>query len=158
MPTRKLSPYTHFQLLIRTLLVALIAATFVGCEKPKIGGGSRSIISGSNTNEVVFGIREGEKLGFVIFTDFPSDGTVSSAGSTWAGTIAPKSGKTVAYKGSKDGMVINGVEYDFEKGRVFLVSNTHGISQLDVTIEEKSYGDEIDRIGATEDVQTFLNQ
>lgn len=60
--------------------------------KEKTGGGSRGIVAGAIAREAVYGIRAGKKLGFVMFTDIPSEGTSVSGGSTWTGHIKPTSG------------------------------------------------------------------
>ena len=81
--------------------------------------------------------------------------------STWTGTIAPKTGQTIDYKGSAEGLEINGTEYKFAKGRVFLVSTkeeTFTVSQLKVPIGDTNYDAELDRIIETADVQAFLRK
>ncbi len=140
-------------------LAVVILASIIGCGKTKSGGGSRSVVVGSDASQAVYGIREGNELGFAIFTDIRPEGTVASAGSTWTGTIAPKTGQTIDYKGSAEGLEINGTEYKFAKGRVFLVSTkeeTFTVSQLRVPIGDTNYDAELDRIIETADVQAFL--
>ena len=145
----------------RTFLAALILALIIGCGKFESGGGSRSVLAGGTNTEAVYGFGEGKKLGFVMFTDIPSEGTVASAGSTWTGHIAPKEGQAVVYKGSADGLDINGTEYKFANGRVFLVSSKDdniSVSQLNFPIKDSIYDAEIDRIAETEEVQEFLSK
>ena len=145
----------------RIFLAALVLASIIGCGKSESGGGSRSVLAGGTSTEAVYGIGEGKKLGFVMFTDIPSEGTVASAGSTWTGHIAPKKGQAVNYKGSADGLDINGTEYKFASGRVFLVSSKDdniSVSQINVPIGDASYDSEIDRIAKTADVQAFLSK
>jgi hypothetical protein len=144
---------------LRTIVAALALASFVGCRKFESGGGSRSVVVGSTAYSAVYGFGEGKKLGFVMFTDISSEGTVASAGSTWTGHIAPTTGQTVEYKGSADRLDINGTEYTFANGRVFLVSTQEdniSVIQLNVPIGDSMYDAEIDRIEKTEDVQGFL--
>ena len=156
-----LTPNALYRLWTRTFLAAVILASIIGCGKYTSGGGSRSVIAGGTSTKAVYGFGEGMQLAFVVFTDIPSDGTVASGGSTWTGRIAPKKGRTVDYKGSADGLDINGNEYSFANGRVFFVSteeDTISVSQLDVPIRDANYKAEIDRIVETEEVQEFLSK
>ena len=125
----------------------------------KLGGGSRSIVAGATTKECVYGIRSGKELGFVIFTDLPSEGTRGSAGSSWTGQIQPATGPTVQYEGEPDGLTINGTRYEFTNGRIFLVTTTGGtvsVKQLNIPIGSAQYKEEIDSISKREEVQKFL--
>jgi hypothetical protein len=58
-------------------------------------------------------------------------------------------------------MDINGTEYEFVKGRVFLVSTKEGrisVNQLDIPISDANYEAEVDRIAELEEVQEFLSK
>jgi hypothetical protein len=95
-----------------------------------------------------------------MFTDVASEGTVASGGSAWTGSITPKMGQAVDYKGSANGLEINGSQYNFTNGRVFLVSakdDNVSVRQLNMPIKDASYASEIDRIVKTEEVQQFLS-
>ena len=156
-----LASSTLYRWWLCTFLAAAILTSITGCGEFGSGGGSRSVLAEGNNTEAVYGFGEGKKLGFVMFTDIPSEGTVASAGSTWTGHIAPKEGQAVVYKGSADGLDINGTEYKFANGRVFLVSSKDdniSVSQLNVPIGDASYDSEIDRIAKTADVQAFLSK
>jgi hypothetical protein len=145
--------------LINLIAIAVILASIVGCKKEKTGGGSRSIVAGTTARASVYGISAGMKLGFVMFTDIPSDGANVSAGSTWTGHIEPTKGLAVNYEGSTDELKINGIEHEFAGGRIFLVSTTGdtlSIEQLNVPIGDAPYDAEIDRIVMLKEVQAFL--
>jgi hypothetical protein len=76
------------------------------------------------------------------------------------GEIAPPQGKKVTYRAIDNGLDINGTEYEYGNGRVFLVSNKDDkitVSQVDVAIGDADYDDEVDRIIEMEKVQKFLN-
>ena len=147
---------------VDTVAIALLSASVVGCgQLEKTGGGSRSITVGANAKEAVYGFRGENRLAFVVITDIPSEGTRVSAGSAWTGQIEPTTGPTVNYKGSTDGLEVNGTKYKFANGRVFLLSTTGdniSVSQLNVPIGDGVYGAEIDRIVELEDVQAFLTE
>ncbi len=71
---------------VNAIAIAVLLASIVGCGKLELtGGGSRSIVAGAIARAAVYGFGAEEKLGFVMFTDIPSEGTMASAGSTWAG-------------------------------------------------------------------------
>jgi hypothetical protein len=134
------------------------------------GGGSGEGIGGG-----VYGVGGGtavcgysganDRLGFVIFTDQGRD-TIGTASSSWRGSVKTVSGPTVHYDGSSGGIGIDGskidiegTEYNFANGRVFLVS-TEGdeisVRQLDIPLSDVRYDAEIDRIAALKEVQEFL--
>jgi len=148
--------------LVNAIAIAVLLASSVGCGKLEIsGGGSRSIAAGAIARAAVYGFRAEKELGFVLFTDIPSEGTSVSAGSTWTGQIEPTKGLAVDYKGSADGLEINGTEYSFANGRVFLVSTKEdniSVDHLDVPIGDAMYDAEIDRIVKLEEVQEFLTE
>jgi hypothetical protein len=144
---------------VNAIAIALLLASIVGCAKQS-GGGSRSVVAGSVVRAAVYGFHA-ETLGFVVFTDIPTEGTNVSAGATWTGQIEPTQGLTVDYKGSADGLEINGTEYKFANGKVFLVSTKEGnvsVGQLNVPIGDAVYDAEIDRIVELEEVQEFLTK
>jgi len=137
-----------------------MAVMTVGCSKLQSGGGARSITVGGQACESVYGIRDGDRLAFIVFTDITSDGTVVSAGSDWSGKIAPSSGEALAYDGSSEAIQIDGTDYQFENGRVFLVSGGetgYSVTQVDLPLEDTAFRKEIDRITQVDDVQAFLN-
>ena len=145
----------------RTLIAAVTSAAIIGCGNIESGGGSRSVVAGGTATVAVYGFSDGKKLGFVMFTDIPSEGAVGSAGSTWTGQITPEKGEAVTYQGSASGLDINGSQYNFTNGRVFLVSTTEdtiSVRQLNVPIGDAVYDTEIGRIVETEDVQAFLSK
>ena len=153
--------FVNFQAAAGILQLAVLAS-IVGCGKlEQTGGGSRGIVAGAIARVAVYGFRAEKKLGFVMFTDIPSEGTSVSAGSTWTGQIEPTKGLTVDYKGSADGLEINGTEYKFANGRVFLVStkgDTILVDQLNVPIGDIRYDAEIDRIVKLKEVREFLTK
>jgi len=60
---------------------------------------------------------------------------------------------------SDDSIDINGAEYSFANGRVFLVSTKGGkvsADQLDIPIGDADYDAEADRISGLREVQEFL--
>jgi hypothetical protein len=66
----------------------------------------------------------------------------------------------VTYRATGDGLDINGTQYDYGSGRVFLVSNKDEkitVTQLDVAIGDADYDDEVDRIIEMDQVQEFVN-
>ena len=147
---------------LNAVAIAVLLASTVGCGKSeRTGGGSRGIVAGTIARVSVYGIRAEKRLGFVIFTDLPSEGTIVSAGSTWTGQIKPAKGLAVDYQGSADGLQINGTEYKLANGRVFLVSTKEGnisVDQLNVPVGDAAYDAEIDRIVELEEVQEFLTR
>jgi hypothetical protein len=129
-----------------------------GCRR-RSGGGTGSITAGTMAAYGWSGADD--KLGFVIFTDLDSQGTIGSASARWTGYIEPTTGPTVHYKRTSGGLDINGTNYDFANGRVFLASTTEGkisVSQLDIPISDASYEAELDRIAELEEVQEFLSK
>jgi hypothetical protein len=143
-----------------TLVLPAMLACFAGCHGFQRGGGSRTVKAANTNTKAVYGIGVGLKLEFLIVTDIDSDGTVASAGSTWTGEIAPPQGRKVTYRAIPEGLDINGKEYDYGNGRVFLVSNKDdkiAVTQVDVAIGDADYDDEVDRIIEMEQVQEFLN-
>ncbi len=143
-----------------TLVLPAMLGSLAGCDGFQRGGGSRSVKAGSTNTKAVYGIGVGLKLEFLIVTDIDSDGTVASAGSTWSGEIAPPQGRKVTYRAIGNGLDINGTQYDYGSGRVFLVSNKNDkitVTQVDVAIGDADYDDEVDRIIEMETVHEFLN-
>ena len=135
-----------------------------GCRR-RIGTATGSIPAGTTTKKVNYGWSGAdEKLGFVIITDLDNKGTIGSAGaglSGWRGYIKPTTGPTVRYESISGGLNINGTNYEFANGRVFLASTKEGrvsISQLDIPISDAKYDAEIDRIAELEEVKEFLSQ
>jgi len=146
---------------ISAIAIAVVLALSAGCRMKMTGGGSRSIVAGATTRSAAYGIRAGQKLGFIILSDISDSGTETSGGSTWSGFIKPANGPTVHYRGSLDGIVINRTEYKFADGRVFLVSAKGGaieVSQLKVSISDMRYDAEIDRIVRLKEVSEFLTK
>ncbi len=140
------------------LFISVFLVSLSGCSE-KLGGGTRGIVAGATVKESVYGIRKGKELGFVIFTDLPSEGTRSSAGSNWTGHIKPASGPIVEYAGDSDGLTINGTRYEFTGGRVFLVTTSGGTvsaKQVNVEIGSASFDSEIDSITKQPEIQKFL--
>lgn len=149
---------SSFPVLFRLLGVIVFGASILGCGQTEIGGGTKGIASGGGSTEAVYGIAEGQKLGFAIFTDIPSDGAVASVGSTWSGAITPQQGKNLEYNGSNDRLNIDGTEYDLANGRVFLVKVNQGdfsVSQLNIPFTDADYRAEFDRIANINEVKAF---
>ena len=142
--------------------LSVILALSSGCgTSGKGGGGTRSITAGTTTTTAVYGWGADDKLGFVIFTDLDTPDTVGSASSKWTGYIESPTAPTVHYGHTSDGMDINGTEYKFANGRVFLVSAKEGsisVRQLDIPIGDLVYDTEIDRIAKLEEIQEFLDR
>ena len=141
--------------------VAMILALSSGCGRGS-GGGTRSITVGQTTTTANYGWDTADnKLGFVIFTDIESPGTIGTASAKWTGSIKSPKGPNVHYKRTSGGMDIDGTEYKFAKGRVFLVSTRAdriSVTQLDIPIGDAHYDAEIDRISGLEEVQEFLSK
>ena len=153
--------------MIGLTVISVVLAFSSGC-----GGDSGGGIGGS-----AYGVRGGtavcgysganDRLGFVIFTD-QGRGTIGTASSSWRGSVKPVSGPTVHYDGSSGGIGIDGTkidiegtEYKFANGRVFLVSTEAdkiSVRQLDIPISDARYDAEIDRIAELEEVQEFLSK
>jgi hypothetical protein len=140
---------------------AVILALTVGCGAGS-GGGTRSIVAGTTSTTAAYGWSGADdQLGFVIFTDIDSQGSIGSASGKWKGYIKPTTGPAVRYESVSGGLDINGTNYDFANGRVFLASAKEGnisVSQLDIPIGDAKYDAEIDRIGEIEEVQKFLSK
>jgi hypothetical protein len=155
-----LTPNTLYGQWPHAFLAAAILTSIIGCGEFGSGGGTRSVNAGGISARAVYGYSGDKKLGFVMFTDVASEGTVASGGSAWTGSITPKMGQAVDYKGSANGLEINGSQYNFTNGRVFLVSakdDNVSVRQLNMPIKDASYASEIDRIVKTEEVQQFLS-
>ena len=76
--------------IVNSIAIAMLLTSIVGCGEPEqTGGGSRGIVAGTIARAAVYGIRAETKLGFVIITDIPTEGTIVSAGSTWTGRVEP---------------------------------------------------------------------
>ena len=143
--------------------LCLILALSSGCgTSGKSGSGTRSISVGTTTTTAVYGWSGADdKLGFVIFADLDTPDNVASASAKWTGYIESPTGTTVHYSHTSGGMDINGTEYRFAQGRVFLVSAKEGsisVRQLDIPIRDAVYDTEIDRIAELETVQEFLSR
>jgi hypothetical protein len=145
-----------------TIAIVGVLLCVTGCgQKEKSGAGSRGIAKGSVAREAVYGIRTGNKLGFIMFTDIPSLGASSVADSKWTGHIKPEKGLAVDYKGDTHRLQINGTQYDFDEGRVFLVSTDDGsiaVKQLAIPIDDAGFNDEINRLAETKEVTDFLTK
>ena len=87
--------------------LSVILALTGGCGTGS-GGGTRSITVGTTTTTANYGWGADNNLGFVIFTDLDSPGTIGSASAKWAGYIESPTGPTVHYKHTSGGMDING--------------------------------------------------
>jgi hypothetical protein len=152
------------QRLIILTAISLILASSSGCGRGNVSGGGTGGIGGGTTKKTVnYGWSGADgKLGFVIFTDLDSQKPLfGTASSGWTGSIEPPTGPTVHYKRTSGGMDIEGTEYEFAKGRVFLVSTKEGrisVDQLDIPIGDANYDAEIDRIAELEEVQEFLSK
>ncbi len=144
----------------KSLCIIGVAAAVVGCGQPeKLGGGSRSFVIGTTPVSAVYGIRAGKELGFLILTDLASEGTRSTAGSSWTGQIEPSAGPVIQYAGDADGLAINGTRYKFANGRVFVVTTVVGpvaVQQLNIPIGNAPYDAEIDAIVKQPEIEQFL--
>lgn len=154
---------------VRAAALAASLASIAGCGKIEkmmhrstvsIGGGCRSIAAGKSPKEAVYGSQAGQ-LAFVVFTDIQADGTTASGGSNWEGQIAPAKGMAVSYAAIGGGLAINGTDYKFASGRVFLVSTKAdklSVTQLDVPVGNGDCHSEMDRLAKTKEVQEFLGK
>ena len=108
--------------IIKLTALSVILVFSGGCRKGT-GGGTGSSTSGtmncgwSGPNE---------KLGFAIFTNLDSPGTIGTVSATWSGSIKPTTGPTIRYERISGGLNINGTNYEFANGRVFLASTKEG--------------------------------
>ena len=150
---------------LTTISVMLIFSS--GCGAGSFGGTGGGT-GGVRGGTAVFGWSgENDRLGFVIFTDQDAPGTIGSGSSSWRGYVKPLSGPTVHYDGSSGGIGIDGTkidiegtEYKFANGRVFLVSTEEekiSVRQLDIPISDLRYDAEIDRIAELDEVNEFLS-
>jgi hypothetical protein len=151
------------QELIVLTAFSVILALSSGCGRTNVsGGGTGGITAGTTKKTVNYGWSGADgKLGFVIFTDLDSPDTIGTASATWTGCVESPTGPTVHYKRTSGGMDIDGTEYEFAKGRVFLVSTKEGrisVNQLDIPIGDARYEAEIDRIKELAEVQEFLSK
>jgi len=147
-------------------VISVVLAFSSGCGVGS-GGGIGGAVYGVGGTAVCGYSGANDRLGFVIFTD-QGRGTIGTASSSWRGSLEPVSGPTVHYDGSSGGIGIDGTkidiegtEYKFANGRVFLVS-TEGdkisVRQLDIPISDARYDAEIDRISELEEVKEFLRE
>lgn len=144
--------------LVTLIAISAMLLSLAGCQE-KLGGGVRSIAVGTVSKDMVYGIRAGKKLGFVIFTNITGVGSSASGGSSWTGEIVPKEGMSVQYEGDSDGLAINKAGYKFTNGRVFLVETMGekvAVQQLDIAIGDGDFEKEIDLLVKREEIQTFL--
>ncbi|MEL6106232.1 MAG: hypothetical protein AAFU85_09350 [Planctomycetota bacterium] len=142
------------------LIAALVMTTQAGCGKLEFkGGGIRSVAAGTSSSLAVYAAGGDEKLVFALFTDVDSVGNTASAGSSWTGAITRTDGKSIDYSGDPENVVIDGTEYQYSDGRVFLVAaegDTITVRQLDLPVGEGNYGEQFDRLADSDDVQDFL--
>ena len=147
---------------LNLIAICAILLSNTGCQE-QLGGGNRSFsVDGAPAKTAVYGIRAGNKLGFIIFTDNTEEGTIPDSWiPSWTGEIKPAKGLGVVYKGSHEGLDINGTAYKFVNGRVFLVSvreDNISVTQLNVSNDDATYDAEIDRIVELEELQEFLRK
>jgi hypothetical protein len=146
---------------INFILVVSLLISLISCSE-QIGGGSRSI----NSKVITFGIKSDKTLGFIICSDISSIGTISSGGtewkgdrSEWKGYIKPLEGPSIEYSASAGSININGNNYDFNKGRIFIITTENSkisISQMPNGIKDGDYKKEIDRIISLKEVQKII--
>jgi hypothetical protein len=147
---------------LNPIAICAILLSNTGCQE-QLGGGNRSFsVDGAPAKTAVFGIRAGSKLGFIIFTDNTEEGTIPDSWiPSWTGQIKPAKGLGVVYKGSNEGLDINGTAYTFANGRVFLVSvreDSISVTQLNVSNDDATYDAEIGRIAELKELQEFLRE
>lgn len=147
---------------LNPIAICAILLSNTGCQE-QLGGGNRSFsVDGAPAKTAVFGIRAGSKLGFIIFTDNTEEGTIPDSWiPSWTGQIKPAKGLGVVYKGSNEGLDINGTAYKFANGRVFLVSlreDSISVTQLNVSNDDATYDAEIGRIAELKELQDFLRE
>lgn len=145
------------QSLLRLSILFLVSTALSGCGE-KIGSGSRTIASGDASKLMVFGIRKGKEIGFVIFTDVSSGNAATS--STWAGTVQASNEPVIEYEGDATGLSINGNRYEFTAGRVFLAEAATGdftVKQLNLPVGDAHYEEAIDSLLAEEAIENFLS-
>ena len=154
--------------MIGLTVISVMLVFSSGCGGGSVGGTGGGTCGVSGGTAVYGWSGANDRLGFVIFTDQGAPGTIGTASSSWRGSVKPVSGPTVHYDGSSGGIGIDGTkidiegtEYKFANGRVFLVS-TEGdkisVRQLDIPISDAKYEAEIDRIAELEEVQEFLSK
>ena len=153
--------------MIGLTFISMILVFSSGCGGGTNGGIGGSVYGVDGSTAVCGYSGANDRLGFVIFTDQGS-GTIGTASSSWRGSVKPVSGSTVHYDGSSGGIGIDGAkidiegtEYKFANGRVFLVSiqgDKISVRQLDIPISDAKYEAEIDRISELEEVQEFLSK
>ena len=147
-------------------LLMISALVLAGCGGPS-GGGSGSM----DGRMIAYGIGK-NGISFAIFTDIAWENTKASAGgesgvfvATQSGTISPASGQGLDYEAGADSIKLGGQKYEFEKGRVFLVTTDEAkrdIQQLNIPIEATSLSpqalrDEMRRLRETPEVGAVMN-
>ena len=85
---------------------------------------------------------------------------MSSVGGSWRGEIARRGGNAVlTFEGSAEAIEINGTQFDFSSGRVFLATHSgdiFSVTQVAISLEEAGYEAEIDRLRQHPDIQDAL--
>ena len=152
----------------RILVVTSIAAFVAGCDKPEGTGGviTATVVeseTGTVTMETLYGYSmSNNRIAFSIFTNIRAEDVVSTIAGSWSGQIVRKEGgeePILVFEALSDGISINGTQYSFENGRIFLALYTDGnfvVQQLDIQIGDADHETEISRLGGLEDIQNFL--
>ncbi|MEM8672126.1 MAG: hypothetical protein AAGG48_31710 [Planctomycetota bacterium] len=156
---------SHKTALFGTALLIPFALLSSGCGQPS-GGGGTSI----DGNTVCYGIGE-EGMTFVLFTDIPSDGSVTStsassgvSSSKVSGYVENVSGRRFNYSSDEESITIAGTSHPFSDGRVFLISmSDEELTVRQMSVEVKSTGnsssrrsEEIQRLALDPDIAEFL--
>ena len=159
--------------IIKLAVAYAILLIGVGCqEKNTAGGGASTFAAGDAVKQAkqavygTLGSGDNRKLAFVIFTDAPEDGVLSSAAShsrllsdpSWSGLLAAPG---VEYKADADGLAIEGARHEFAQGKVFLVSGKKvnlTVKQLDIPIGDGSYKEELERLKNHEELKGYLGE
>ncbi|WDE95337.1 hypothetical protein PQO03_06335 [Lentisphaera profundi] len=147
---------------VNFILVVSLLISLISCSE-QIGGGGSSI----NSKVFAYGIKSDKTLGFIICSDISSIGTRNSGGtewkgfrgSAWKGKIKPLEGPSIEYSASSESLNINGNNYDFNTGRIFIITTENSkisISQMPNEIKDGDYKKEIDRISSLKEVQKII--
>ena len=118
---------------------------FAGCAKPATtGAGATTTIVETEAGKIALATVYGftvatDQLAFAIFTDLDSEDTVSTVGSSWRGQIARRAGNEVlTFEGTSEGIEINGTQFDFSSGRIFIATHSgdiFSVTQVEIPLE-----------------------
>ena len=144
------------------LAAAALLTLFPACSKAGRGqgAGTSGVSAGGESVIAVYGYDSEDKLVYYIVTDFDGNGTETSVSGTWNGWIKPENDPKATYQGRSDGITINGNDYLFRNGRVFLMSSASGtptVTQMDIRVRQQGHELELERLEKHEDILAFVN-